>query len=115
MLDDIIEHGTTVPPTNNWITCKDGFRMSVIASWACYCSPRPDWPVDWGGAGEGVDYTGPFTHVEVGLPSEQPEPWDQWSGYWEHSEHELDPTSGVYAYVPVQMVRDLVELHGGEE
>lgn len=56
-------------------------------------------------------YPGPYTHVEVGFPSEVPEPWEIWSEFVEDPE---SPTSTVYAYVPVEDVRALVELHGGE-
>lgn len=112
MLEDIIERGTPVPPDGSiFVFCADGFVMSAIANWSAYCTPRPNYPKWLGGAGHGVDYSGPYTHVEVGFPSTRPEPWDEWEAYCEDPE---SPTDTVYAYVPVGMVRDLVELHGGE-
>ena len=92
-------------PTNT-IRCADGFTVSVIAGWGTYCAPRP-------GSFNSVPETceGPFWDVEVGFPSERPEPWAEWSEYAESAE---DPTQSVYGYVPVQLVRDLIALHGGE-
>ena len=90
------------------VQCADGFTMSVIAYEGTYCTPRPGYPVTMGGADAG--YTGPFTEVEVGFPSVRPEPWDTWA---EHCETPDDPTETVYAYVPVETVNALVELHGG--
>jgi hypothetical protein len=104
----------------NWITCKDGFKVSVIAGEGTYCLPRPNWF-----NGIPSDYPGPYTHVEVGMPSEKPEPWDckhdgdehkfddecGWSAYAETSE---SPNDTVYGQVPVDLVRALVEAHGGE-
>lgn len=82
---------------SNAIKCADGFSLSVIAGMWVYSSPRD------------VE-TGPFAAVEVGYPSERPEPWDAWAEYCENPE---DPTSTVYGYVPVDLVRALVESHGG--
>lgn len=73
--------------------------MSVIAGWGAYCLPDGE-----------KKPTEPYTHVEVGFPSDRPEPWDQWQGYAdERNTHET-----VFAFVPVNMVRDLVQAHGGE-
>lgn len=105
-LESIIRAGNRErrrPQGANVIRCQDGFEISVIAGYGTYCSPRlaiddaPPW--------------GPFKEVECGYPSERPEPWDQWSWYAEVSN---DPTGTVYRYVPVSLVRLLVEIHGGE-
>jgi hypothetical protein len=137
VLEQIVAHGNrtlnlralrdrTRVETPNWITCADGFKLSVIAGGGAYCSPRPglslydDVP---------DDYPGPYAAVEVGYPSERPEPWHctGWAdGFDSHEDHDVcdgwqnyadgedyDDTS-VYARVPVQMVRDLIALHGGE-
>jgi hypothetical protein len=85
------------PRLPNWIQCTDGFRMSVISGEGAYCSPRND--------------QGPYTEVEVGYPSERPEPWSDWS---EHCEDSSCPTETVYSYVPACKVRALIALHGGE-
>lgn len=83
----------------NVITCADGFKLSVVAGDFVYSSPR---------RGE----AGPYTEVEVGFPSERPEPWDD---LWrEYAENRDNPTGTVYGYVPAAMVRDLVASHGGE-
>lgn len=94
-------------PTNK-IQCADGFTLSVIAGAGTYCIPRPDWPF---GENTPEDYPGPYTHVEVGFPSERPEPWAVWEEYVESPE---SPTGTVYAFVPAEVVRDLIQLHGGE-
>lgn len=82
---------------SNSIKCADGFSLSVVAGMWVYSSPRD------------VD-DGPFDAVEVGFPSDRPEPWADWEKYCEDT---TDPTSTVYGYVPVDLVRALVESHGG--
>lgn len=104
-VESYIERGESLP--GNKIKCADGFTLSVIAGGYTYCSPRPGWPDNE----VSEDYAGPYTEVEVGFPSARPEPWDKWSEYVEDSER---PTDTVYGWVPVGMVRDLIELHGGE-
>ena len=108
----------------NTITCNDGFEVSVIAGGGVYCTPRPAlciYPYDDSMCREAVldymyeapcTYNGPYTHVEVGFPSEVPEPWEIWSEFCEDPE---TPTSTVYGYVPVEDVRALIALHGGEK
>jgi hypothetical protein len=91
---------------SNNIVCADGFTLSVIAGAGTYCSPRPDLIEDMEG------FTGPFTAVEVGFPSDRPEPWSEWEEWCESPEN---PTSTVYGQVPVAAVRALVALHGGEQ
>jgi len=92
----------------NLIRCVDGFQVSVIAGAGCYCTPRPDWPFE-GGATAG--YPGPYTKVEVGYPTERPEPWESWA---KRAEDADSPTETVYSFVPVELVRALVAAHGGE-
>jgi hypothetical protein len=88
------------------VKCRDGFSMSVIAGPRLWCHPRPG---DMYGPPE--DFPGPYNQVEVGYPTEKPEPWEQWEPYQMVGE---TPEDGVYGYVPVNLVRELVELHGGE-
>lgn len=117
-LEDIIARGNkpqmTVEamrawePRPNWLFCADGFRFSVIAGDGAYCTPRPSAYSILGEAP--ADYPGPYTAVEVGFPSQRPEPWTQWAEWAESTE---DPTDTVYAYVPVDALRELVALHGG--
>ena len=108
-LERIIAEGTSAPlwgggavlspkqgkPSNN-LRCADGFTMSVIAGGGAYSTPR--------------DSADGYTAVEVGFPSERPEPWAEWE---EHCDGADNPTGTVYGCVPVDMVRALVALHGG--
>lgn len=95
---------------SNKIRCADGFTLSVIAGWGTYCSPRPG-PCGYDEAPN--DYAGPYFEVEVGFPSQRPEPW---SSVWEElAEDYTKPTDTVYAYVPMDVVRALVNAHGGLE
>lgn len=77
------------------ITCKDGFNLSVQASEYHYCSPR--------------EKQGPWYQVEVGFPSQKPEL------ITDYAENADDPTGTVYGYVPVELVNQLIALHGGIE
>lgn len=115
LLEQIVAAGNrphgTIP---NRITCADGFTLSVIAGPGVYCTPRPallDNLPDGLVSDAPKDYPGPYTAVEVGFPSARPEPWSDWS---QRAEDEEEPTSTVYGYVPVEMVRALIESHGGE-
>lgn len=103
-LERIIEQGNRPlgldrirePQPDGNIRCADGFTLSVIAGGGAYCTPRQD--------------DGPFVAVEVGYPSEQPQPWERWV---EYAESPVDPTESIYGWVPVELVRDLVDAHGG--
>jgi hypothetical protein len=113
ILNEIVSHGNTgFDPrrrTPNTVRCADGYTLSVIAGEGCYCTPRPDRHGGFGHTPGG--YPGPYTHVEVGFPSAQPEPWDRWREFCGSPDK---PTGTVYAYVPVELVRELVAAHGGE-
>jgi hypothetical protein len=71
------------------VVCKDGFSMSVQANSYTYCTPR--------------DEVGPYTHVEIGFPS-QPLP---------ELEEEYGDNCEVYGYVPVEVVDAIITKHGG--
>lgn len=105
------------------IRCADGFTVSVQASNGHYCldanGRRPVFSKE--------TIALPFTAVEVGYPSAMPEPWrcSAWAeGYDAHDKHpecdgweryaEDGEGSSVYGFVPVQMVKDLIAVHGGE-
>ena len=77
------------------IKCKDGFRISVQASRTHYCTPKNN--------------EGPWTHVECAYPSEVPHL------IMEYCEHEDSPTDSIYGFVPVELVEQLIEEHGGLE
>ncbi len=75
------------------ITCNDGLVISVQASDGHYCEPRTN--------------SGPWTHVEVGYPSRQiPE-------LMEYAEDKDRPTETVYAYVPIEIMADIINSAGG--
>ncbi|MEU8927807.1 hypothetical protein AB0D10_44075 [Kitasatospora sp. NPDC048545] len=102
-LDHRIAHGTARDALGRaladpHIACADGFRLSVLA----------------------LDPAAPFllpaVTLEVGFPTRRPEPWERWREHLDPSvdEDEDDPTESVYLPVPVALVRDLIEAHGGE-
>ena len=78
------------------VICKDGFSLSVQGHDGAYCSPR-------------ANDAYPYSLVEVGFPSEEPEL------IMEFCEDSSDPTETVYGYVPVKLVENLIDLHGGIE
>jgi len=79
---------------NEKVVCADGFSMSVQAHDGAYCSPR--------------ESNAPaYKAVEVGFPNiEEPMLMD-----WAEEPHR--PTDTVYAWVPVQVVTDVLAKHGG--
>lgn len=82
-------------PLAKRITCNDGFSLSVQATHGAYCSPRQN--------------LGPWHEVEVGFPSEKPE-------LIAHLAEQPDqPTETVYAYVDIELVEQLITLHGGPD
>lgn len=82
-------------PLSKRITCKDGFSLSVQATQGAYCAPR--------------DSVGPWWEVEVGFPSAAPE-------LIAHlAENPDDLTGTVYGYVDIELVEQLIALHGGPD
>lgn len=75
------------------ITCVDGFSLSVQAHHGAYCDPRQN--------------VGPWYEVEVGFPSATPEL------IMHLAESPENPTGTVYGYVDVELVEQLIALHGG--
>ena len=75
------------------IECADGFSMSVQAGSMLYCSPRNN--------------DGPYTHFEVGFPSEREEL------LMPYVEDEFRPTDTVYAQVPIEVIVEVINKHGG--
>ncbi|RWR30425.1 hypothetical protein D2T29_12185 [Sinirhodobacter populi] len=76
------------------IICLDGFSFSVQASDFHGCHPQsligPYLTVEVAGLSEEVDVLLPFMVAEP-----------------------VDPTEGIYRYVPVETVVDLINYHGG--
>lgn len=79
------------------ITCEDGTVLSVQASEYHYCSPRND--------------VGPYTHVEVGYPSSKPP--QEWASCMDGSDFDIDWDVSVYAWVPIELVEEYINDHGG--
>ena len=77
------------------IECADSFSMSVQASAFHYCSPR--------------DSVGPWASVEIGFPSERVE---EFAPYID-GESDDDMTKTVCGYVPIGVVADVIDAHGG--
>lgn len=76
-----------------WIRCKDGFKISVQSNSGAYSSPR--------------DGVGPWHMVECGFPSEVP------TEIMQYCEDPYNPTGTVYGYVPIELVEQMIENHGG--
>ena len=81
------------------VECMDGTKLSVQASHFHYSTPR--------------DNSGPYIEVEVGFPTvEPPESWaSHFDGDWDNDNR----TDSVYAYVPIKLVQEYIEAHGGEK
>lgn len=77
------------------VRCASGLTMSVQASAFHYCLPR--------------ESEGPWTHVEVGFPSERVEKLMRWMEDW----GDTQPTEAVYAYVPIEVVAEVIADNGG--
>jgi hypothetical protein len=75
------------------IRCVDGLELSAQASHHHYCTPR--------------DSVGPWTHVEVGFPTARVDL------LMPYVEDESDPTGTVYGFVPIGVVAEAIEQHGG--
>lgn len=75
------------------IICKDGFSMSVQASYGHYCQPRIN--------------TTEYFEFEIGFPIEEE------SLILMYAENQDEPTNTVYGYVPEDIVNEVLEKHGG--
>ena len=87
-------------PARKRAVCKDGFSISIQASEHHYCTPRID------GA-----YT-EYDDVELGFPSEA-EPLI--TEYVEVGYDDIPdpPTESVYPHVPTNVVKKMIDKHGG--
>lgn len=77
------------------IVCKDGFHMSVQASWDHCCIPRED----------DAPY---YSHVEVGYTSQVEQrllPYLDGSG--------TATIYSIYPHVPIEIVENIIMDHGG--
>lgn len=76
------------------VVCKDGYRVSIQANSYTYCRPR-------------IDHADSYSKVELGYPNQED---DLISDY---AENPVNQTGTVYGYVPVEIVDQLLEKHGG--
>ena len=76
------------------VVCKDGFTISIQASFAHYSNPRLTIP-------------GHYKEVELGYPTEA-EPL-----LADYAEDSDDLTHTVYGFVPVELVDKVLAKHGG--
>lgn len=76
------------------VKCEDGFEVSIQASYGHYCTPR-------------VNDAPRYESVELGYPSMVDDL------ILEYAETPSEPTHTVYGQVPVEIVDQLIEKHGG--
>lgn len=76
------------------VVCKDGFSISIQASYVNYCIPR-------------LTFSGDYEAVELGYPSKK-EPLIA-----DYAEDPDNLTSTVYGTVPVKLVDKVLKKHGG--
>lgn len=74
--------------------CADGYEVSIQAREGMYCAPRRN-------------NACPYSAVELGFPNAHDPLLD------EYCEDPSRPTDTVYGYVPVDLVNELIEKHGG--
>ena len=77
------------------IVCNDGESVSIQAGSALYSSPRAD----------GLKN---YSAVEAGFPAVEPSAtWEEYAEDWEN------PTSTVYAFMPIEIAQEFIDAHGG--
>ena len=76
------------------ITCNDGFALSVQASKNHYCAPK-------------TNDAEVYTEVEIGFPSGVE------GVLMPYAEDSLAPMDTVYGFVPVSIVCEVIDKHGG--
>lgn len=79
------------------IRCQDGFEMSVQAGSMLYSTPRFNLR------------DGEYTACEIGFPNREEELIEQ------YAEDPEDLTETAYAYVPVEVIDEVIKKHGGFE
>jgi len=78
------------------VVCKDGYNVSIQSGPFSYCTPRT---LSKNAAN--------YTHFELGYPSVSDELLD------EYAENSSDYTDTVYSQVPIEVILELVDKHGG--
>lgn len=77
-----------------WIECNDGFTISIQAGQFNYSDPKDSFVTE-------------YNEFELGFPSSEE------SLLLEYAEDRDNPTGTVYGYVPVELINDIIEKHGG--
>lgn len=93
----LFEHNSTLRQFKQFdrVNCHSGLSMSIQANYTAYCSPRGTLPID------------EYWEVEIGFPNQVvPE-------LLAYAEEPEKPTETVYPYVPVELVKKIIEKHGG--
>lgn len=80
------------------LKCVDGFTVSVQCHCGAYCIPAVEY---------GLNLPDRYTHIELGYPSSSD------SLIAEYAEEPDELTHTVYPYVPVDILEQLIEKHGG--
>ena len=94
---DTKEPDMIFPQQRHFMIMKDGLGMSVQASEYHYCCPRRNLEI-------GIE---DYFEYEVGFPTEKvPQ-------FMEFAENPEEPTSTVYGYVPLDVIQEVICLHGG--
>lgn len=75
------------------VKCKDGFTISIQGSEYHYCTPKRR--------------SAYYEELEMGFPSEHEPLLDMYAEYPE------TPKETIYAYVPVELVEEILKKHGG--
>ena len=82
------------------IVCNDGYAVSLQASRTHYATPRNN--------------QGPWFQVELGFPTEGDNRLVEYmDASTEDPDQIPDPTANVYGYVPLDIVLEVFESHGG--
>ena len=77
--------------------CKDGFSISIQASENHYCTPRV--------SGAYIEYE----DVELGFPSKDEDLIMEWIEVID----DTPATASVYPHVPAEIVKKMIDKHGG--
>ena len=90
-------------PINKRIIFNNGGSVSIQASHTHYCEPRND--------------EGPYSEMELGFPSQGTEIPQSLLQYEETSQggkgEGFNPNESVYGYVPVSVIKELIDANGG--
>ena len=81
------------------IVCTDGFTMSVQVGYSLYSTPKK--------------VAKRYSNVEIGYPSEHEPLIEEYAECFTFEELDIDFTDTIYPYVPVKIVDNVLEKHGG--